>query len=124
MGINSYLATNELIRLVNMFNPIIMMGAKIFVPEGSLDMYNRFIKIKGETMSIHANEEIVIGGIITKVPKIMLFKISWLFYCYYYPLNRFTRRDYGYTIFLQVLSPRFKILIFIIEIYFSSGGKH
>ena len=63
------------------------MGAKIFVPDESLDMNNRFIEITGESMSIHANDEIVIGGIVTKISKIMLFKSSWLFNNYYYPLN-------------------------------------
>jgi hypothetical protein len=57
---------NELIRLVNTFDPKIMIGAKIFLLDDDLDMGNRFIEITDETMNIHANEEFVIGGIVTK----------------------------------------------------------
>jgi len=43
-------------------------------------------------MNIHAYEEIVIGGISTKVLQIMLFTSQWVSKNYYYPLNRLTQR--------------------------------
>ena len=84
----------ELIRLVKIFNPQILIGAKVFVLEENLNKENRFIEITDETMNIHANEEIVIGGIVTKVLKIMLFKSHWINNIYFNPLKRLTQRMY------------------------------
>ena len=74
---------NELIRLVNIFDPKIMIGAKIFLLDDDLDMGNRFIEITDETMNIHANEEFVIGGIVTKISQKMLFTSQWINNHYY-----------------------------------------
>ena len=83
---------NELIQLVNKFDPKIMIGAKIFLLDDDLDMGNRFIEITDETMNIHANEEIVIGGIVTKISKKMIFTSQWINNHYYNPLKRLTQR--------------------------------
>jgi hypothetical protein len=83
---------NELMRLIKLFNPEIMIGLKVFVLKEDLDFCNRFYKITNETMNIHANEEIVIGGIATKYSKIMLYRSRWLIDAYYSPLNRLTKR--------------------------------
>ena len=85
----------ELIRLVKLFNPKIMIGAKVFVLEEDLDCNNRFIEITDETMNIRANEEIVIGGIVTKVLKMMLLKSEWLVFFYFNPLKRLIQRIYS-----------------------------
>ena len=84
----------ELIRLVKIFSPQILIGAKVFVLDEDLDWENRFIEITDETMKIHANEEIVIGGIVTKVLKIMLFRSTWINNNYFNPLKRLTQRMY------------------------------
>ena len=84
----------ELIRLVKIFSPQILIGAKVFVLEEDLDCDNRFFEITDETMNIHANEEIIIGGIVTKVLKIMLFRSTWINNNYFNPLKRLTQRMY------------------------------
>ena len=85
---------NELIKLVKIFDPKIMIGAKVFVLEEDLVMDNKFIEITDETMNIHLNEEIVIGGIVTKVSQKMLFTSQWILNNYYNPLKRLTQRIY------------------------------
>lgn len=83
---------SELIRLAKKFNPNIMMDVKVFALNDDLDCGNKFIEITGETMNIHAYEEIVIGGMSTKILKKMYFTSQWVSKNYYYPLNRLTQR--------------------------------
>ena len=89
-----YLLSNEdkinLLKLAILFNPDIMMEVGVFVKLEDLDCANRFFEITDEEMKIHANREIVIGGIKTNVLKIMLFKSSWADRNYYSPKNRLT----------------------------------
>ena len=54
-------------------------------------MGNRFFKITDESMNIHAIEQIVIGGITTKVLSIMVFKFNWLNNYYFLPIKRLTK---------------------------------
>ena len=84
---------NEVIQLANIFNPIILIKAKVFIPKEDLDMDNRFFKITDESLNFHAIEQIVIGGITTKVLSIMLFKFNWLNNNYFLPLKRLTQRQ-------------------------------
>ena len=84
---------NEVIQLANIFNPIILIKAKVFIPKEDLDMDNRFFKITDESLNFHAIEQIVIGGITTKVLNIMLFKFNWLNKNYFLPLKRLTHRE-------------------------------
>ncbi len=97
--------TIELIRLVKIFNPKIMMDLKVFVLEEDLDCSNRFIEITDEAMNIHANEEIVIGGIVTKVLKMMLFKSEWINNYYFNPLKRLIQRIYSPPPILPINPP-------------------
>ena len=84
---------NEVIQLANLFNPVILMRAKVFIPKEDLDTGNRFFKITDESMNFHAIRQIVIVGITTKVLSIMLFKFSWLNKNYFLPLKRLTQRE-------------------------------
>ena len=84
---------NEVIQLANIFNPVILMKAKVFILKEDLDTGNRFFKITDESMNFHAIEQIVIGGITTKVLSIMLFKFNWLNNNYFLPLKRLTQRQ-------------------------------
>ena len=95
----------ELIRLVKLFDPKIMIGAKVFAYEEDLDCNNRFIEITDEEMNIRVNEEIVIGGIITKVSKKMLFKSEWLIFYYFNPLKRLIQRIYSPPPILPINPP-------------------
>ena len=100
-----YLMTSEdiiaIIKLALLFEPKLLIGAGIFIRNEYLDWPNRFYDITDERMNIHANEEFIIGGIIVKVQKIMVFKSSYLSTFYYAPLLRLTeppkrkrRREY------------------------------
>ena len=84
---------NEVIQLANIFNPVILMKAKVFILKEDLDTGNRFFKITDESMNFHAIRQIVIGGITTKVLNIMLFKFNWLNKNYFLPLKRLTQRE-------------------------------
>ena len=84
---------NEVIQLANIFNPVILMKAKVFILKEDLDAGNRFFKITDESMNFHAIRQIVIGGITTKVLNIMLFKFNWLNNYYFLPLKRLTQRE-------------------------------
>ena len=83
---------NEVIQLATIFNPVILMKAKVFIPKEDLDMDNRFFEITDESLNIHAIRQIVIGGITTKVLKIMVFKFNWLNNNYFFPLKRLTQK--------------------------------
>ena len=93
----------ELIRLVKIFNPQVLIGAKVFALDEDLDCDNKFIVRK--TMNIHANEEIVIGGIVTKRSKIMLFRSQWINNNYFNPLKRLTQRMYYPILHTSTLPP-------------------
>ena len=77
----------EIVALALLFSPEIMIKSGIFINEENLDLSNRFLEITGETIGIHANQEIVIGGIVVIVLKIMLFKKNWLINYYFDPLE-------------------------------------
>ena len=77
----------EIVALALLFSPEIMIKSGIFINEENLDLSNRFLEITGETIGIHANQEIVIGGIVVRVLKIMLFKKNWLINYYFDPLE-------------------------------------
>ena len=85
---SKYLDT--LIKLALLFDPKLMIAARVFIEVPSLDMINRFYEIKDERMDIHVDEEIVIGGVTTRVKEIMAFKPSFLLIYYYFPLLNLT----------------------------------
>ena len=82
-----------------------LFDLKVFVLEEDLDCNNRFIEITDEAMNIHANEEIVIGGIVTKVLKMMLFKSEWINNFYFNPLKRLIQRIYSPPPILPINPP-------------------
>ena len=84
---------NTLIKLALLFDPKLMVAARVFVEVPSLDMINRFYEIKDERMDIHVDEEIVIGGVTTRVKEIMAFKPSFLLIYYYFPLLNLTEPE-------------------------------
>ena len=93
---NYYSLSNQeiktLIKLATIFNPEVMMDVGVFVKNEDLDKGNKFIEITDEEMNIHANREVLIGGIKTKVLKMMLFKANWAISNYYLPKKRLTQR--------------------------------
>ena len=81
------------IDLAFLFNPKIMVESHVFGEVEDLDIGNRFFEIQDETMNIHANDIIVIGGITTRVLKVMLYRPSWLYTYYFMPLKRLIIRE-------------------------------
>ena len=66
-----------------------MIKSGIFIINNYLDMGNRFFEITGEIIGICANQEIIIGGIVVRVLKIMICRSNWIKYYYFDPLSYF-----------------------------------
>ena len=77
----------DIVALALIFNPEIMMESKIFIPTDYLRLGNQFFEITNETMGIHANQEMVIGGIAVRVVKVMLCTQSWITKFYINPID-------------------------------------
>ena len=77
-------------KLSILYNPKIFVDAGIFIvnpellPKGSS---NKFYKITDETIGIHVNEQLVIGGRTVKVLNVMVCDSSWLKRNYIDPLE-------------------------------------
>ena len=72
------------------YSPDKFLSHKIFIinqdlPNNSLE--NEFYEITDETIGIHADKEIAIGGRISKVNKIMVCNNNWLSVYYYSPIS-------------------------------------
>ena len=78
----------ELIALVKLLNPEIMIQSRLFWMDDYAESGNRFIEITNETVGIHANEEITIGGIIVRVRKILICTKNWILKYYYLALQK------------------------------------
>ena len=77
----------ELITLAKLFNPEIMIKLRLFMIEDYVDLGNRFLEITNETVGIHANQEVALGGIIVRIRKIMICTKDWLLKNYYLALR-------------------------------------
>ena len=72
------------------YSPDKFLSHKIFIinqdlPNNSLE--NEFYEITDETIGIHADKEIIIGGRVAKVNKIMVCNNNWLSVYYYSPIS-------------------------------------
>ena len=76
----------DIVALATIFNPEIMIKSGIFMIDEYIDLGNRFLEITGETIGIHANQEMIIGGIVVRVLKIMLCTKTWLKNYYFEPI--------------------------------------
>ena len=77
----------NIVALASIFSPEIMIRSGIFIIENYVELGNRFLEITGETMGIHANQEMVIGGIVVRVVKVMLCTKMWLQNYYFDPIG-------------------------------------
>ena len=99
---HSLVASAKVLQLAEIFNPTVMMRAKIFVLDENLgEMKNRFFEIKDERLNVHACKEIIIGGIRTRALKVMFMNSDWLIQNYYLPFKKleyeiktFSERDF------------------------------
>ena len=78
----------DLIALAKLLNPGIMIKSRLFFIEDYVELGNRFLEITNETVGIHANEEVAIGGIIVRVRKIMVCTNDWLLKNYFLALQK------------------------------------
>jgi len=80
-------------KLAKLMNPSIFINAGIFIVDQKLllDSNNQFYEITDETISAHVNSEIMIGGKVVKVLKLMACNDTWLSQYYYKPINEIDR---------------------------------
>ena len=79
------------IQLAILFNPKIFIDAGIFVVNSDLlpdSTGNKFFKIIDETIGVHVNQQVVIGGRTVKVLNIMACNSAWINRNYINPLER------------------------------------
>ena len=80
--------------MVSLFNPLIFIEAGVFVVDPALGpegMSNEFYKITDKKFGFHVDQQIMIGGQMVKVLKIMACKTTWLYKFYINPLNNFKK---------------------------------
>ena len=80
----------EVYQLAKLLNPSLFLSAGIFILDQSLllNLDNQFYEIKDETLGVHVNQEIIIGGRSVKVLKLMACNSRWLSSYYYNPINQ------------------------------------
>lgn len=79
--------------IAKLMNPSIFINAGVFIINQKLllDKTNQFYEITDETISAHVNSEIIIGGKVVKVLKLMACNDTWLSNNYYKPINEIDR---------------------------------
>ena len=89
--------------LASILNPQLFIEANIFIVNPNLlfdSSGNQFYKITDETIGVHVNQEIMIGGRAVKVLNVMACNNNWLLEYYYTPINAIkrmiSRKDIGY----------------------------
>lgn len=90
------LSGEELLAVYNiakLLNPSIFCNAGIFIVNPNLlfDLDNQFYEIYDETIGFHVNKEIMIGGKLVKVLKVMACNHIWLSNNYYMPIKEIDR---------------------------------
>ena len=79
-----------LVKTCEMFNPKIFIKSGIFIIDEKLlpnNLSNQFYKITDQRIGINVNQEIIIGGRVVKVLKVMACNINWLEKYYINPLK-------------------------------------
>ena len=79
------------VQLAILFNPKLFIDEGIFVVNSDLlpdSLGNKFYKITDETIGVHVNQQVMIGGRAVKVLNIMACNSSWLNRNYFIPLER------------------------------------
>ena len=80
-------------QIAKLLNPSIFINAGIFIVNQKylFDKNNQFYEITDETIGAHVNSEIMIGGKVVKVWKLMACNDTWLSNNYYKPINEIDR---------------------------------
>ena len=80
--------------LVALFNPKIMSDLSLFIVSRDLVPYgssNEFYQITDDRIGVHVNSEVVIGGRVVKVLKIMACTEDWIYRNYINPAESYTK---------------------------------
>ena len=80
--------------LVALFNPKIMTDLYLFIVAPNLvpsGMTNEFYQITDDRIGVHVNSEVVIGGRVVKVLKIMACTEEWIYNNYINPAQSYTK---------------------------------
>ena len=100
-----YLLTDDeieiLIKTVLILNPKFFVDAGIFILDSYLvpdDMMNEFYEITDNRIGFHINEEIILGGKVVKVLKIMACRNTWLDKNYFNPLKNLLSPEETYPL--------------------------
>jgi len=94
---NYYLLTRQeeqtVLSLVALFNPKIMTSLSLFIVNPDLVPYgstNEFYQVTDQKIGVHVDSEVIIGGKVIKVLKIMACTQSWLIKYYYDPIQQYS----------------------------------
>jgi len=95
---NYNLLSNEeeqtVLGLVALFNPKIMVDLSIFIVSSNLvphDKPNEFYEITDDKIKVHVNSEVVIGGNVIKVLKVMACTKDWINRYYFNPASSYSK---------------------------------
>ena len=80
--------------LVALFNPKVMSDLSLFIVSRNLVPYgssNEFYQITDDRIGVHVNSEVVIGGRVVKVLKIMACTEDWIYINYINPAESYTK---------------------------------
>jgi hypothetical protein len=95
---NYYLLSKEeeqtVLGLVALFNPKVMSDLSLFIVSRNLVPYgssNEFYQITDDRIGVHVNSEVVIGGRVVKVLKIMACTEDWIYRNYINPAESYTK---------------------------------
>ena len=97
--------------LAKLLNPSLFLQYGIFIlnPNLVFDAYNQFYEITDETIGVHVNQEISIGGRLVKVLKLMACNRNWLSSFYFQPIaeiESFIRRYKNRTTYTTCPPPK------------------
>ena len=94
---NYYLLSNEeeqtVLGLVALFNPKVMVDLSLFIVSSNLvpnGKPNEFYQITDDKIKVHVNSEVVIGGRVIKVLKIMACTEDWINRHYFNPVDSYS----------------------------------
>jgi hypothetical protein len=95
---NYYLLSKEeeqtVLGLVALFNPKVMSDLSLFIVSRNLVPYgssNEFYQITDDRIGVHVNSEVVIGGRVVKVLKIMACTEDWIYRNYINQAESYTK---------------------------------
>ena len=87
---------NLVYKLAKDIPPSLLINARIFIVNQNLlsKCDNHFYEMTDETIGVHVNSEIIFGGKVRKVKKVMACNNQWLTNNYYNPIKQIENKNY------------------------------